>query len=75
MHIDIYDLTWMSLKNQRLVRVINMELQEIKDDEGNVDELVLMWYKDMGTDEVHCMTENIFLLNHKACGQHEMAYG
>jgi hypothetical protein len=52
-----------------------MELQEIKDDEGNVDELVLMWYKDMGTDEVHCMTENIFLLNHKACGQHEMAYG
>lgn len=74
MFVDIYDYTWQSKDNQRLYRIIDMDEVSTFDEDTNIeDEDVLVWYKDLGTNEIHCMTTDIFLLSHEACGQHEFA--
>lgn len=68
MFIDIMDYTWKDRQTGRLTQIVELEIQLLEDEYEQEDEVVLIWYKDLGTSEVHCMTENMFTLKHDACG-------
>lgn len=58
-HVDIKELVWVDEDTRRLNKVVELE---------NKGDLVLIWYKDLGTSELHCMSENMFTLKHSAEG-------
>lgn len=69
MDVDIYDYAWKDRQSGRLIEVIDLEEYEIKSESAeDFDTLILMWYKDIGTGEIHCMSENMFTLKHDICG-------
>lgn len=59
MVIDIKDLTWKDVESGHLYKVTSFSEE---------NDVTLLWYKDMGTGEIHCMSANMFTLKHEACG-------
>lgn len=58
-HVDVKELKWSDTETRRLYEVVKLEPK---------DEIVLVWYRDLGTSELHCMSENMFTLKHSAEG-------
>lgn len=59
MDVDIKALKWEDIETKKLYKVFGFT---------EVDDVIVVWYKDMGTGEVHCMSDYMFTLKHKACG-------
>jgi hypothetical protein len=61
MDLDITKGRWKDESTGRLYKIT--ELVPIQD-------TVLIWYIDLGTQEPHCMSVDIFLRKHEACGDY-----
>ena len=73
MFTDIMEVSWKDRDSGRLNKIMDLEIQEFVHEDGQEDSVVLVWYVDLGTSELHCMSENMFTLKHEACGSHEFA--
>lgn len=61
MFVDILEYVWKDNDTGRLNKVITLEPRGKED-------VVIVWYKDLGTGELHCMSESIFVFKHTAKG-------
>lgn len=64
MFVDILDYLWLDTVSGRLHKVVRLEPRPAED-------LVLVWYKDLATEELHCMSESVFVFKHTAKGLYE----
>lgn len=64
MKIDLLEGTWKDVDTLRLFKIEKLK---------TLDDLDLVWYRDKGTGEMHCMSSNMFTLKHIPCGSFELA--
>ncbi len=59
MYYDIKEISWKDSETGRLYRVTGFT---------DLEDIIVVWYQDRGTGEVHCMDSHMFTLKLEACG-------
>lgn len=59
MEIDIKEVGWKDPDTNRLYKVFDFT---------TVEDVDVVWFKDRGTGEIHCMSSNLFTLKFEAVG-------